>query len=559
MRACELKYALGLLHFNLEFVAGVEATYHLNVRESLEPLLDLLAETPWWKVDLELQGFYVEFLEARYPEVLDKLRRLVRRGQVELIVTHYSDQIYLAYPEYDMEKSQELVGEILERNGLERSRVFFTQENFFTPAAPKFMEKHGFEVALIDYRYYNYFHRTKPDLVKPLYSYKGVHVLVGPPPQYTLQPLSCNCLRWLWYWYGDGEHLLAEGSPYSLLDFRCSGRRRERMRMILNELRDSGYRLVTVSEFVSELLERGCKPTAMGEVLEGAWNMPANDGVYLWMGRYRSYWEMDVQVRSLSYKSRKYVLAAETLVNYAEREGEPTSDLVDYVKLAWKHQLRAECSDPTGWSPLLPEVGYAVNNAYLAEYYARLVIGEVKRRIGLERVVVDTMTGRVEEGVLEEGLVKVEALPIKLEFVGCEPEVEYLRSGEEYVVRMRFRPKAEVAGVKVPLIHSLVSYSHSLNDEEVETVNLDKFDFNHIYLPLPNGLISLDERMHLVKVNEKMHVAVRVDKIERSIGFLVEGAPSYMEFDWELRVLRTSLEEALRRALEINVWPRVQV
>jgi len=32
-----------------------------------------------------------------------------------------------------------------------------------------------------------------------------------------------------------------------------------------------------------------------------------------------------------------------------------------------------------------------------------------------------------------------------------------------------------------------------------------------------------------------------------------------MEFDWEFRVLRTSLEEALRRALEINVWPRVQV
>ena len=100
---------------------------------------------------LELQGLYVEFLEARYPEVLDKLRRLVRGGQVELMVTHYSDQIYLAYPEYDMEKSQELVGEILERNGLERSRVFFTQENFFTPVAPKFVEKHGFEAALIDY------------------------------------------------------------------------------------------------------------------------------------------------------------------------------------------------------------------------------------------------------------------------------------------------------------------------------------------------------------------------------------------------------------------------
>ena len=40
----------------------------------------------------------MEFLEARYPEVLDKLRRLVRRGQVELMVTYYPDQVYLAYP-----------------------------------------------------------------------------------------------------------------------------------------------------------------------------------------------------------------------------------------------------------------------------------------------------------------------------------------------------------------------------------------------------------------------------------------------------------------------------
>jgi len=58
-----------------------------------------------WKLDLELQGHYIEFCEKNYPEVVEKIGKPVDKGQVEFVPAHYSDQTYVAYPRYNFEKS----------------------------------------------------------------------------------------------------------------------------------------------------------------------------------------------------------------------------------------------------------------------------------------------------------------------------------------------------------------------------------------------------------------------------------------------------------------------
>src|SRR5262245_11722034 len=99
-RAATSRFALSMLHFNVQYVAGglvgflalpnpatdlnAEQVEDAIVRESFEPVLDLFLAHPTWGVDIELQGYMLDVLAARHPKVLDKLRTLAVTGQIEV-------------------------------------------------------------------------------------------------------------------------------------------------------------------------------------------------------------------------------------------------------------------------------------------------------------------------------------------------------------------------------------------------------------------------------------------------------------------------------------------
>lgn len=66
--------------------------------------------------------------------MLALLKKLINRGQIELVIAHYSDQLFIAYPALDLQKSIEISDKILAKYDIKRSRVFFGQEIQWTPA-----------------------------------------------------------------------------------------------------------------------------------------------------------------------------------------------------------------------------------------------------------------------------------------------------------------------------------------------------------------------------------------------------------------------------------------
>src|SRR5438874_2109630 len=72
------KYALGMFHFNVQYVAGGMVGYYSVpnpqidldaeqiedqiVTESLAPVLELYAQHPTWGVDVEMQGYLLDVL-----------------------------------------------------------------------------------------------------------------------------------------------------------------------------------------------------------------------------------------------------------------------------------------------------------------------------------------------------------------------------------------------------------------------------------------------------------------------------------------------------------------
>src|SRR4051794_33925041 len=86
------KYALGMFHFNIQYVAGGMVGYYAVanpeidldaeqiedtiVTESFAPVLELYQKHPTWGVNLEMQAYMLDVLAARHPAVLDLLRTL---------------------------------------------------------------------------------------------------------------------------------------------------------------------------------------------------------------------------------------------------------------------------------------------------------------------------------------------------------------------------------------------------------------------------------------------------------------------------------------------------
>lgn len=128
--------------------------------ESLEPLLDFYLEHPEWKGDFEMQGYMVEQMAERFPAVLDKMRTLIDRGQIELISFHYSDQLFLAYPRWDQDVSHRINVKLLQDNEIGHSGVIFTQEGQFGEGMVDFMENNGFSIAVLPKNLYRYFHKS---------------------------------------------------------------------------------------------------------------------------------------------------------------------------------------------------------------------------------------------------------------------------------------------------------------------------------------------------------------------------------------------------------------
>lgn len=64
------KYAIGMFHFNLQYVAGDYRIERRIIKESLYPVLQFFEKNPQFKSDIEIQGYAIEVLDEEHPEVL---------------------------------------------------------------------------------------------------------------------------------------------------------------------------------------------------------------------------------------------------------------------------------------------------------------------------------------------------------------------------------------------------------------------------------------------------------------------------------------------------------
>ncbi|GAB4313813.1 MAG: hypothetical protein Kow0069_15100 [Promethearchaeota archaeon] len=607
---------MGLYHFNLQYAAGLPASYFKQHEASFRPFLSFFERFPGWRVDLELSGHHVAFLERHFPEDLERLRALNARGQVEVVCVHYSDQIYLAYPKFDLVKSIELADEILERNGLKRSPVWFGQENFFGEGVAEVMVQCGYSVALVNRHHYQHFHPAPPPAA--YYRLGDVDVLFG-GRQRVVGPDGEDLVVADWNFWGDGELAFARANVY----FPGYGPSRrkfvERANAFFRRQR-AGVRHVTVTEYLREVKAAGHEPVELERFPDGSWNHYYYGGAYLWMGTYRMPFERDGRVRSETVRTRARVLLAERLLERATERGflsgVSLSRVTAKVKRAWKHQLLAEVSDSTGQTPLPVEVKYSFAEAAQAARFADLASAELAAALGVGGHWVDLETGATSprpSRPLTKALEAFDDLP------SASPERLFRRTGcrvflrdvarrslavrikevgdrDHFVLDLRFkrgkwvplasrvlsllrsskRPRfsrfvAERlnarSGFWLPLRTDLLCYSPACAEGRLSVHRVDQLACDETWVPCPNGVLLVagcgepgdPDNVFLVKhaAIGGGHLAYVVDFARRRVGVLTLNPPKIW-FHWRFSIFRGTPEEALRLGNALNVVPEVR-
>lgn len=585
------KYALALYHFNIQYVAGglrgiinnpggVMDQYwesvleDLIVTESFEPLLDLFLKHENWGADFELQGYFLEVLSERHPTVLEKLKTLVNRGQIDLVSFHYSDQLFLAYSSYDMEKSISITDDIASSLGLEIAPVVFTQEGQASSGAIEFASKHNRNIYIYPKNLYIYQYGDWNNA--PFYKYSdGVYVIFGPKGASWNNPQ----IEVTWTFLDDGE-LLATGGidPYFAPLFTYKPKAVEDYEAELTSLEANGYKISRISDFVEETLELGYVPPDCPILLDGTWQPSESRNVTKWMGD-NGLWiqtERDNLVLTLNTTASAELKAMETLWAWAESNKKvDLSELEELKSAAWKHLLLGQVSDSTGWRPWRGEVEYSIAHAAYALALALEIERKIKEAAELNTPIwIDTYTNNVSSAPNRkpiefedsepnaESELKIEAPCRNYEVfweVGTYDSkniwritIEFGKADEcqdpykEDVIKVQFAWNAETIVYKPALSESLL---------EADT---NQFTFEEFSLPLANGWIQLSDNLQLIKDIFKVHVSANLYPQTQKVSFEDATSAKDVGTRWVFYLLESDPQSANELADMINVYPEVQ-
>lgn len=506
------RYTMALYHFNVQYVPGSTAIENRIIEESFYPLLKMYQRHDKWRCNIELSGYMLEILHQRYPQVLAFLKYLVSEGKIELIVSNYSQQLLVAYPQTDMAKSIEISDEILNSLGLVRSGVFFAQESQWTPGYAGLLNAYDYNTVVVaSDPWYHYLH-SRMKTPSPLFflednstqsfsaNKRQVNVLL------LTKPGNIEGVEFRWAWAYDGE--FANTYAYNN-DFRYSSSRAQTHEKKLKRFEAEGDHYVFISEFVAMLHEMNVEREKIPKIPEATWDMKKCNGVWRWMGDNIASYEDDAFVRAYTYRARQKALVTETLIELARSKGIDISGEEQILLNIWKQILLAEVSDSTGWFPWEIEVKESIHLTDSALKLMDDVIAELKMKLGYQNTLlkVDPFKNTISKVSSIKEPKPASAPNLNIEVKGGPYLIDYTigEFGVTITINM-FLEKKSTVEIKFPAENSIM-YSPSLAENTLITFNPSDIHENP-YLPLSNGLVIINGSKAIIKHCAERHMAM---------------------------------------------------
>ncbi len=143
---------------NFDFVIGDA------FQKAYEPMLDALERHPGVRLALHYSGPLRDWLKARRPDFLKRVRALVGRKQIEIMTGGYYEPILLALPDADkLGQIKKMTDAIRSDFGSEPTGAWLA-ERVWEPHLPKPLREAGVEYTIVDDTHFKYAGYTDDDL-----------------------------------------------------------------------------------------------------------------------------------------------------------------------------------------------------------------------------------------------------------------------------------------------------------------------------------------------------------------------------------------------------------
>lgn len=529
------RYALAVMHFNVQYVAGGTIAFVPGMKldrtndetedsiivESFEPILDMLLRHPAWGMDLEMQAYMLDVMGQRHPKVLEKLRTLAKRGQVEVPSFHYSDQLFLAYPPVDWERSADLVAETFARLDVPRGTSVFCQEGQAGEGMAAAMKARGYKTLVWPKNLFSFQHgdATPPP---PLYRFGEVLMIQSRGTHFTDDKIDLDTQ----FTFVDDGELLATGglNPYFPDLFKHDPAAVAEYEQGLLRMEMAGYRITTVAQYIADI-EPLVTPAAPPPLLDGTWQPKSTGGIHKWLGGLGIWMdERDNDVRSLGAAAHRELVAAEAIAKAKSKPANAASRIAEAYRLLALGQV----TDATGINPYRGEVEYGL--AHFAEVLriARDIIDEAKDAAG-DTVHIDPAAGTVDATPFTDELATATApsslASMKVVSGDRSAAVTWQKRGDGvYRVRVDFgEGEARALSITFPGDNGDLVYTPGLMSAPVHHPRA-AFLFSDFELALSDGLIGLGHGL-LVKDQAYSHLSARVTLGSGDVRFSDETTP----------------------------------
>jgi hypothetical protein len=588
-------FALSLFHYNVEYVIGGlhytdqsgEEHLFMNlplsegwsdekvedwiITETLSPILDLYDAHPSWGVDLEMQGRLIDVLAERHPTVLTQLRTLAQRSQVELISFHQNDQLFLAFPREDLERSIAHTKSVFAAHCLPLSDVVFNQEGQAGEGRQRMLVEQGYQIGVFPKNLYRYVQGDTPWW--PWYSSEGGTLIVGPG---EVDPTSNVTVAW--DFFDDGELRSVEDgiNPYMAAMAVQNAPRVAEFEAKLQAREDAGYHLTTIGDYIHHLEVKGVEKPPAPPLLDGTWQPQSTHSIHRWLGGRSNIWteaEEDNRVRSGNAEARMHVAATQVLLDHVTAAGLGDSNDAKRMHSLWQMLWRAQVSDASGVNPWRGEVLFGIEMNQTLWDEGSAYRNELLDRLGSPHATVDLESRTVtllEAPIVWEDLEDTEpALDIAISTPGRTYTTRWQTVAE---TQWRWTLQVDAAGtaecevcddrlvsVSFPRTEEFIRYCPGLIEDEVRHYPLDVFTLmdGEVYLPLANGLIGLGEDWWVIKHTRRNHIAARIRPDTPDVAFLDETIPEIDKATWKFDLFKGSDTGALDAANRLNITPQV--
>lgn len=150
----KIKFAFGI--HNHQPIGNFEQVFEKACKKCYSPFLELLEKYPFFKLSLHYCGILFDWLFDNHPELVEKLKVLVRKGQVELLTGGYYEPIFPVISDEDKIGQIEKLSSFIKQNFDFAPSGMWVAERVWEPHLPKYFAQAGVKFCLLDDSHFKY-------------------------------------------------------------------------------------------------------------------------------------------------------------------------------------------------------------------------------------------------------------------------------------------------------------------------------------------------------------------------------------------------------------------